>query len=162
MVSLAVSVDQAVWSTPAATFPAHRPSSPFPNAVLESSYVRTNWGETGSSTVRLSDEHVQWLEALYVLRNRKSVLSFLESHPLLVSLLIEAHQRIGGYFPHSRLVLEAMADPEYPADSELVIYVQTDTNPEEAFERLQQLDDDWWLHAVRQGQGLLCMNVEFV
>lgn len=128
------------------------------------------WQKIVPSTVYLSQieiqwlKHqieIQWLERLYVFRNRAEVIWFLEKYPFLVSLLLEAYDKIGKYFPHSPLFLEVFTDSEAVNESQLVIFIATNLTPDKAVERLDQLDEDWWLDALEQSQGKLCINLEF-
>ena len=122
--------------------------------------IRT-WQQVGASTVRVPQAVIQWLERLYTFRKREEVLWFLESYPFLVSLLLEAYDNIGSYFPYTQIFLEVVTDPEASDDYQLVIFIATNFAPDEALGRLERLDEDWWLDALDQAQGKLCINVEF-
>lgn len=63
--------------------------------------------------------------------------------------------------PHSPLFLEVFTDSEAVNESQLVIFIATNLTPDKAVERLDQLDEDWWLDALEQSQGKLCINLEF-
>jgi hypothetical protein len=96
------------------------------------------------------------LEKLYTLRRPMEVSEFLEAHPFLVPLLVEAHDRIGEYFePQPEVVLEAVTDPEADDDRQLVAYLQTQFGVDEALARLDRLDENWWFKASRRGRGKL-------
>lgn len=102
------------------------------------------------------------LEKLYTFRRPMEVSEFLEARPFLVPLLVEAHDKIGEYFePQPEVVLEVVADPEADDERELFAFIQTSLLPEEALDRLERLDDDWWLDAADRGEGKLCLHVEF-
>ena len=119
------------------------------------------WQEIDSSTVRVSQPDVEFLERLYTFRERGEVLGFLEKYPFLVSLLLEAYNEIGNYFPYSQVFLEVVTDPEVTDDSQLVIFIATDLDPFETDARLERFDEAWWLDALDQAQGKLYINVEF-
>jgi hypothetical protein len=111
--------------------------------------------------VRVPQAETQWLGQLYTFRQQAEVLRFLERFPFLVSLLLEAHGQVENYFPRSPVSLEVVADPEVADDCQLVLSIATDFAPDEAVDRLERFDEDWWLDALDRAQGKLCINVEF-
>jgi len=87
---------------------------------------------------------------------------FLEAHPLLAPLLVEAHGRIGDYFGlQPQVVLEVVSDPEVHGLVEMFGYIITALTPEEAGNRLRQFDREWFLLQVHRTKGLLNFDVEF-
>jgi hypothetical protein len=54
---------------------------------------------------------IESLENLYNFRQKTQVLEFLEKHPFLIPLLLEAHPHIRQHFPDSPLFLEYVPDP---------------------------------------------------
>jgi len=119
------------------------------------------WQQVGASTVRVPQAVIQWLERLYTFREREEVLWFLESYPFLASLLLEAYDNIGNYFPHTQVFLEVVSDPEATNDYQLVSSIATNLDPDEVIDTLEEFDEDWWLDALDRAQGKLCINVEF-
>ncbi|MDI6792306.1 MAG: hypothetical protein QME81_05485 [bacterium] len=117
--------------------------------------------EVGAATFHVSEAKIKWLEQLYAFRERGEVLWFLERYPFLGSLLLEASGKIGSYFPDSQLFLEVFTDPETINNYQLVISIATNLAPNEAVERLEWFDEDWWLDALDRAQEKLCINVEF-
>ena len=116
--------------------------SPFSAASLELQI----WRQAGASTVLAPLYYISSLEQLYIFRKPEEVSRFLQVYPFLVPLLLEAHDRIGAYFgPRQEVVLEVVTDPEAVADRQLVAFIQTELHPVEALDRLDQLDEDWWL-----------------
>ncbi len=118
--------------------------------------------------VSVQSTKLQSIEQLYTLVERDGVLQFLEGHDFLAPLLLEAHDRIDDYFPSSQLFLSVVVDPEGvpPADATgnvdtLVLSIATRLDPIAAMEKLDQLDHNWWLDALPQAQGRLCINLEF-
>ena len=118
------------------------------------------WQDIGTSTVRVHQGEIQWLERLYTFRERSDVLWFLERYPFLVPLLLEAYGKIGDYFPYSQVFLEVVTDPEAVGDYQLVVFIATNFDPDEADDRFERFDEDWWLDALDQAQGVLCINLE--
>jgi hypothetical protein len=132
----------------------------FGAALRESTQVSQDWQKVGSSVVQVSQNDLQWLERLYTFRRRAEIGYYLWEYPFLVSLLIEASSHISDYFPGSQLFLEVVSDPETGGEGQLVVFVATSFLPQEALDRLDQLDEEWWLGALDRGQGKLCIHVE--
>jgi hypothetical protein len=102
------------------------------------------------------------LSRLYNIRRESEVFEFLEDKPSLILLVLNAHERIRDYFGSStELVLEVITDPEATEDYELVIFVRTSLSPDDAFSKLEQLDEEWWLDASSEMREKLCIHVEF-
>lgn len=105
---------------------------------------------------------VTLLSRLYNIRRESEVFKFLEDKPFIISLVLEAHERIRDYFGSStELVLEVITDPEATEDYELVIFVRTSLSPDDAFSMLELLDEEWWLDASSDMSEKLCIHVEF-
>jgi len=112
---------------------------------------------------------LQQLEQLYIFRGQTEVVQFLEAHPFLVPLLLEAYGKIKTYFSDAQLFLKVVADPEAIDDNletlddhkELVIFIATDLDPDKAIDRLNQLDENWWLDVSDQAEGKLNIHLEF-
>ncbi len=94
-------------------------------------------------------------------RKPTEVSHFLEVNPLLIPLLREAFTLIRKYFPSSKLILEAVADPEAIDEEQLVVFIAATHDPDEASEALNRLDEDWWLDAMERAQDKLCITLEF-
>lgn len=120
------------------------------------------WQEVGVSTVRSFELQVLWLWQLYAFRRPEEVSWFLQAHPFLVPLLLEAHGKIAEYFgPSPEVVLEVVTDLEVHGMVEMLGYIVVPLTPEEAGERLQQFDRQWFLLEVHRANGLLNFDVEF-
>jgi len=104
----------------------------------------------------------QSLEQLYTFRRPLEVSQFLDTHPFLVPLLVEAHGKIEQYFgPSPDVVLQVVTDPEAQGLVKMFGYIVTPLTPEEAGKRLQQFDREWFLLWVSHTEGLLNFDVEF-
>ena len=102
------------------------------------------------------------LEQRYVFRNKYEVMDFAVNNSFLLQPLHEVCEYIRNYFRESaQAVLEVVTDPEFAEDQELVIFIHTDLSPEEAFEKLEQIDDEWWLDVPSNVRKKLCIDVEF-
>src|SRR5687768_182782 len=101
------------------------------------------------------------LEAVFMLQDRKRVLAFLEQHSSLQPLILEAHDEIRKYFPDSPLTLEVLADPEFPANPQLVLYIVTRLHADEALGVLDQLDETWWFGAMHRAGDQFSINLQY-
>ncbi len=108
--------------------------------------------------IRVASEN---LEQLYSFRNRTAVIQFIQEHSSLVSLLGEIPGKLQNYFPKEPLFLEVIADPEAVNNAQLVVFVSTCLGPDEAMERLERFDNDWWLDALDRADGKLGVTLAF-
>lgn len=114
------------------------------------------------STVRSLELQVSWVKQFYAFRRSQEVSRFLQAHPFLVPLLLEAYGEIDQYFgPSPDVVLEVITDPESENDRELFALVQTELSPDDALHRLDRFDQEWWLDASPQACCLLNIDVEY-
>ena len=99
----------------------------------------------------------------FILRQPSHILEFIDSHPFLESLLLETYRAVSKHFgPSPRIALELMHDPEVPDASELIAFIQTHLSPDEVLEKLDQLEEDWWLDALERAGQEFSINLEFV
>ena len=114
-----------------------------------------------TSTFRAWPGLIDLLERLYVFRNYREIRQFIEHNSFLTPLLYEAYIKIGLYFPSSRRSLVVSKDPEGLGGDQLVLFIATELEPADALEQLTALDHNWWLSAIDQAKGKLCINLEF-
>jgi hypothetical protein len=129
------------------------------------------------SSVDIQDELVspvekrldaQTLELLqqrgYTLRRSEEVIEFLSRHSSLLEILDEAPRQIQRHFGmgSDSLILEVVKDPEAEGDEELILFIRANLPVDQALQKLDLLDDAWWLEAGSRTQGDLGMNLEFV
>lgn len=113
----------------------------------------------GIATPSISQSDIESLERLYTFREPTEVLQFLEQYSFLVPLLLNAHKTIRKYFPDSPLFLEYVTDPEID-DPQLVVFIATNLEPEEALDRLDEFDDDWYNDNSNRDQGKMYFNLD--
>lgn len=102
------------------------------------------------------------VEPLYDFRRPREVSTFLQAHPFLLPLLVEAHRKIAEYFdPSAKSILEVITDLESEGGRELFVLVPTHDTPEEALSRLERLDQEWWLDVLPQARGKMTIDVEY-
>jgi hypothetical protein len=103
------------------------------------------------------------INELFDVEDELAVRGYLGDHPFLVPLLIEAHQRIPGYFPkQSRVRLQLLPDRDDGDRAELFAIIQTDLPEDQALLLLDRFDEGWWLETAVQGRGRLTIDVEAV
>jgi hypothetical protein len=101
------------------------------------------------------------LKQLYVLRREEEVYDFLVKDSFLFPLLLEAYDKISNYFGESsKVFLEVVTDPE-AGDEELLISIHTNLRPDEAFNKLSQLDKEWWLDTPTYARKKICVDLDF-
>lgn len=103
------------------------------------------------------------LSKIYELREPLNTLKFITKYPGILSLIFEAHLEIRKYFLDEKLVLEVISDTEFSSWQKLVISIFTKKNADEAFNRLNLLDENWWLDAAMSNPvgSQLSLGVEF-
>lgn len=88
---------------------------------------------------------------------------FLRAYLALIDLLLEAPLHVERYFgPDPHVALEVVVDPEANDSAELFANIYTSLPVEEALERLDQLDEGWFLAQLGRTAGRFNFNVEFV
>jgi hypothetical protein len=101
------------------------------------------------------------IQYIYMLRgNRSILLKFIEKYSFLANVLIEAYYQIRDFFPLSLVYLAIDVDSENFGSEQLVVYISTDLDPEEAANTLKAFDKKWWLKSLKRTKGKLCITLE--
>jgi hypothetical protein len=132
-----------------------------PGIIYLPSEMYSFYQERDTSTTFVSPLYVELIKQKYSIRGDAEVFHFLEVYPFLAQLLIEAYPYIRKYFPQSKISLEMVSDPEEYGREQLVAFIKTDMEPQEAVEALSNFDKMWWLNALKRAQGNLCITVEY-
>ena len=95
---------------------------------------------------------------------RGDVRSMTDGNPQLVPLLLEARENVERVFGSDAPVVLAVVENPEAADSlpELFVYIQTPLPVAAAREKLEQLDEEWWLDALPRAGGRLNIALEYV
>ena len=102
------------------------------------------------------------LASAYFFRRPDEVWRFLGSNPPLSPLLAEAYAKIEEHFgSRPEVVLEVVRDPEARGLVQMFAYIVTALTPEDASNRLQRFDREWFLREVSRAKGLLNFDLEF-
>ncbi len=121
--------------------------------------TQANPNSTEITTPTIYPSDIESLERLYTFRKPTDVLKFLAKYPFLVPLVLEAHGYIRKHFPDSPLFLQYVPDPEID-DPQLVVYIVTKLEPEEAIDRMDEFDADWYRNYPNQDQGKMFFNLD--
>ncbi len=109
----------------------------------------------------LASADIVRIESVYDFGDRDEVLGFLDLHPFLVPILIEASEIMPDYFPHGyALALDLSIDPEFPEDRVLFAFVRSRMRADEALDHLDWLDRGGWLDAAPRARGELVIDVD--
>jgi len=110
-------------------------------------------------TAALTDR--EQLAHWYTLDAAGAAAAFLDAHPGLTPLLLEAYPVLVQHFPQGRMSLRVSHDPEGWDGSELVASINPGCEPTEALERLEQFDQALQSDSPDQAQGILFFHVEY-
>jgi hypothetical protein len=87
------------------------------------------------------------IKTLYTVENPIESFQIIMEQEAIAPLILEGYDRILAIFPTARLGLEVKTDPEIANWRSLWITIYTKLEVDEAFEKLNILDDSWWLDA---------------
>jgi len=119
--------------------------------------------EITSSLLVEQEEKLSQIKRSYGFREKAETARFLQIHPALIDLLLEASPYVERYFgPNPQVVLEVVRDPEVTGSEELFANICTSLPVEEALERLDQFDEKWFLAQLERTAGRFNFNLEFV
>jgi hypothetical protein len=122
-------------------------------------YQMTTFENDVASTLILTDEKnlnsmIATYNSMYQLREPSEIRVFLEDNDFLNPIITEAYGKLQKHFPSSTIFMEV-------EQNELVISVGTTLSPQEAKEKLDKFDEEWWLDNCMQSHAKLCITVEF-
>jgi len=102
------------------------------------------------------------LSKSFNITNRFQVTKYIIKHRYLIDLLLEAKRVIGKYFHGSELYLEILSDPDIKKSNEqLVLNILTDLPVNDAIEKRNRFDKEWWLKNWSLAKGKLCITLEY-
>jgi hypothetical protein len=103
------------------------------------------------------------LEEMYSFRDATAVRRFLQMHPHVVRVLLDAYPYLLKHFgPDPQVVLEVISDREAESWDQLFAYVCTPLPVNEALARLDKLDQEWFLDQLDRVEDLFNFNLEIV
>lgn len=86
--------------------------------------------------------------------------TFIGNYPFLTQILFAAIVTIPVYFPKSKLRTDFFPSID-EKDEELVVFIVTDMDVDEAHLALQKFDNEWWLGVMPDAQNKLLISVDF-
>ena len=87
------------------------------------------------------------IRSLYTVEDPLETFKLIIEQEVMINLILGAHSQIRALFPTERLGLEVKTAPEIANWRSLWITIYTKLEVDEAFEKLNILDDSWWLEA---------------
>ena len=130
--------------------------------LFESDTGNVYWNNYGVLQDIFKTTRVNKLEALYSFRNASAVRQFLEAHPNLIELLLEAYRYLQKHFGSiPQIVLELVTYPDETAYDELVAWIQSEDRVPEGLEKLEKFEDEWFLDHLTEIGNSFNFNIEF-
>lgn len=103
----------------------------------------------------------QKIEDCYHFKSKSRVKEFIEEHSYLTHILIESYELIIRFFGSGcYLELAVTTDPE-EGFKELFVYIKTALPVDEALQKLDNFDDQWFLDKMSDTKGKLNFNLSF-
>jgi hypothetical protein len=91
-----------------------------------------------------------------------NVEQFLDKHKDIANLVLEAYTKIRDFFTSETLLLELISDTSIEGGEELFVYIQTYLSVEEAVEKINNFDEQWFLDQLSRTKGLFNFNLRFL
>lgn len=102
-----------------------------------------------------------FVNQLYRIKESQQVLSYLDSNPSLIPILLDIPSAIEPYFPDTILSLEVFVNAETVGDSNLVVLIHTKYTPALTLDKLDEFNDNFGYNVTDSVEGKLTFNVEF-
>lgn len=102
------------------------------------------------------------INAGYQMRDRLNVQRFLREHSFLLPLLYETIAKTPEYFPGAVVRLDLFQDPESEDVSEhLFVRIVSELEAREAYDKLRQLQSEWWLARLPEARGQMTIGLDY-
>jgi hypothetical protein len=121
----------------------------------------------GKDDAAQQTSHLSSLQALstaprVLFRNASQVRSYLETHPDVNDLLLQAWPQLIKHFGQAiEVVLELLYWAEEQMEPELVGWIQSTDDIETGLQKLDAIADEWFLHRTEQFNTRFNFNIEF-
>ena len=115
---------------------------------------------TKSFKVMLLSPDTMKLIEKYTVTNPEIIRYLRKNKRLLKFVLTEAYEKIRQYFPSEDLILDFHKDPEDGSET-VILYIMVKMEPKEAFKKLKQLDNEWWIKRAPEFNDL-CITIRSV
>jgi len=137
---------------------ASQSSSLFPLEAKQKSRIKSSQRQRSPRTSQLLIK----LSRMYALSKYSKLFRFFDENQYLIPVVIEAHRELKKRFPSEKLLLEVVSDPEAGGCDELFAYILTSLPVEDALQRLNDLDEQWFLNELDRTNGLFNFNLRFI
>jgi len=97
----------------------------------------------------------------YTLDAAGAAAAFLDAHPGLTPLLLEAYPVLVQHFPQGRMSLRVTHDPEGWDWSELVASINPGCEPPEALQRYEAFKQEWWFDNNKSDPGDFFFHIDY-
>jgi hypothetical protein len=130
--------------------------------AVTSIYIPTTSSLTYHFDESLSEDYlISVLDRLYLFQNYNSVYRFIKKNSFLTTLLFEAYSEIQSVFNENilRLNVETVIDTE-TNEEKLYIFINTNLSPDEAYDALDLIDENWWIDNIHKSQFKMNIDLE--
>jgi len=130
---------------------------------VEMSQIEEELEEKEEKSIFFSSQRgIELLKKYYVIEDDDEFRNFFIVHKELINILLDAPKWIKKIFGESvRIHLRVHADPEEDYE-ELFIVIKTSLKPEEALNRLNVLDEEWFIKVIDRTGGYLNITEEAI
>jgi len=104
---------------------------------------------------------INLLQKYYESDDFLKVINYIFDKPYLIALILELPKQVRKVFPNESLELKVIYDPEIPNWENLAVFIVTGLDAEQTFNKLQQLDQTWWLEASDLACNKLQIHISF-
>jgi addiction module HigA family antidote len=105
-----------------------------------------------------SDPYLAEIASKYSIQSPNEVRRFLAAHDFLPPFLIEAIEPLRQYFPGHALSLSVQTDPDTRV-KKLLLSIDIQNNPDQAMQRLDQMDAEWWFNISPKVRDLVLITL---
>lgn len=126
--------------------------------------VRENKPSQDREVYKRSQLSIEELQEKYLISESEmpNLRRFLENNAEIVPMVFEAYQQIKVYFPNEEIRLEVTSDVEDNGCESLFAHILTTLSVEEAHQKLDDLDEEWYLDQSVEVQNLFNFDLRFV
>ena len=105
-------------------------------------------------------ETMQNMKQFFIFADQVEVKEFLDTHPYLFDVLLEAHIRIRHFFPAEQLTLEMVSFRQSIGGRQLRLSIEGTGSMFGALITFSQFKNSWWFYAHHPYDGLLAIHVQ--
>ena len=95
-------------------------------------------------------------------RNQEDISLFIDNHHDLTSLLLNTSEKVLEFFPDHKLSLELIQDYDFDSEPHIALIIETPLSADEALEKLDNFDENWWIDAKFSSKEKVCIALEYI